>query len=218
MISQYENAEELVFNAVQQYLNNNRIMEKNNLVKYIKSYFAKNSVNINEDGIKKNLESLIKKKRIVEGSKLTKQSVLINKKRKIIYGIIISNPGIIFNKIVKISNMANHVVFWHLGMLLKFNHVKKTIVNTREIYYDSKMDEDKAKKLYFTSKKESKNIIDYLKKNNEGVNKATIANDLQIHPKTVNKYLSLLIKYGFVEMEKFSPREKLYFLKPDSLT
>ena len=80
--TEFENEEEIVFNAVQDYLNDNKILEKNNLVNYIKSYFSKIAININEEGIVKNLESLIEKKRIVEGSKLTRNTVLQNEKRK----------------------------------------------------------------------------------------------------------------------------------------
>lgn len=213
VISKFDNEEEIVFNVVQQYLNENKIFERTKLVNFIKSYFSKISVNINEEGIINNLESLIKKRRIVEGSKLTKDSILLNEKRKIIHDFILENPGIIFNKIVKKTEMTNHVVFWHIGMLMKFNIIRKTTINNREIYFNSKLGEEEAIKFYYSSKKESKKILEYLKENRIGVNKATIANDLKMHPKTIKKYITFLEEIGLVDKVKFSEKEILYFLK-----
>jgi predicted transcriptional regulator len=139
--TEFENEEEIVFNAVQDYLNENKIVEKNNLVNYIKSYFSKIAININEEGIVKNLESLIEKKRIVEGSKLTRNTVLQNEKRKKIYDCIVDNPGMYFSKILKNMNLSNHVVYWHVNILLKFNLIKTTEIQNRDIYFNSDFDE-----------------------------------------------------------------------------
>ncbi|MFX1390447.1 MAG: hypothetical protein ACFE9Z_10320 [Promethearchaeota archaeon] len=213
MLSKFDNEEDIVFTAVQDYLNDNRILEKNNLINYIKSYFSKLSININEEGIIKNLESLIKQKKIVEGSKLTKDTLLENSKRKKIYEFILENSGIYFNKIVKKVNMSNHVVYWHLNMLLKFNFIKTTNIQNHDIYYDSRLNGEEVKIHYLTNKKESKKIIDYLSINRSGIKKTQLADALKMHPKTIKKYVGILFEFGLIEKKKYSPKEILYFLK-----
>ena len=183
------------------------------MVNYIKSYFSKIAININEEGIVKNLESLIEKKRIVEGSKLTRNTVLLNEKRKRIYDCIVSNPGMYFNKILKNMNLSNHVVYWHVNILLKFNLIKTTQIQNRDIYFKTDFDVKEAKMQYILRKKGSKKILEYLKENRIGINKNRLASELKIHAKTVKKYVDLLEEYGFIEKKKFSPKEILYFLK-----
>ncbi|TFG02809.1 MAG: winged helix-turn-helix transcriptional regulator [Promethearchaeota archaeon] len=213
MMTKSENTEELVFNAVQEYLSDNRVLEKDNLLNFIKSYFSKNSMNINSEGIVKSLESLIKKKRIVEGSRLTKDSILNNEKRKKIYNLIKKNPGLYFNEILKKVSSSNHVVYWHINMLLKFGLIKTTKIQNHEIYYPQTIDEEQSKREYFKRKKECRNILNYLEKNTSGVLKSELAEKLEMHPQTIKKYIKYLEKYGFIEEEKYSPKEVLYFKK-----
>jgi predicted transcriptional regulator len=77
-------------------------------------------ININNRGIEEHLKSLVDKNLIVEGSKLSGYNILNNSKRKKIHEYIANNPGTYFNKIVKDLLLSNHVVVWHLNMLLKF--------------------------------------------------------------------------------------------------
>ncbi|MHA2127607.1 MAG: hypothetical protein ACW99E_20090 [Promethearchaeota archaeon] len=208
--------EELVFNAIQDYLNKNKILEKNDVINHIKSYFTNASININTEGIIKYIESLIKKKRIVEGSKLTKDVVLNNQKRKRVYNYITENPGTYFNKIVKGLKMSYHVVYWHLDILLKFDFIKKTKVENQELFFSSKLGIDDVRKSYLTKIKEkSKKILDYLRKDELGTTQLRLATALQMNPKTIKKYLRLLEEFNLIEKKKVSLKEILYFSKLD---
>jgi predicted transcriptional regulator len=216
MTPEHIDEEEIVFNAVQDYLNENKILEKANIINRIKSYFTKASINISEAGILKHLESLVEKKRIAEGSKLTKDNALLHSKRKKIYNFILKNPGTYFNRIIKGVNLSNHVVYWHLSILKQFDLIKKTKIENRKIYYDSKLGIDAVKKLYFTTITEkSKKILDYLKEDDLGITQLGLASKLQMHPTTIKKYLSSLEKFGLIEKKKVSPKEILYFSKVD---
>ena len=208
-----QETEEIVFNAIQEYLNENRVIEKHNLINFIKSSFSKSSININEEGIIKNFESLLKKKRIVVGSRLSKDSILNNENRNEIYSYILQNPGAYFNKIVKCVGLSNHVVYWHLNMLIKFELIKKAQIENHEIYFDSKLRNEEGKKLYFTYKKESKRILEHLSHKKKGINKSQLAEELQMHPKTIKKYINYLEEFGFLDTEQISQRETLFSLK-----
>jgi predicted transcriptional regulator len=206
--------EELVYSAVQNYLNENKILDKSNVISYINSYFAKASINISVKGIIKHLESLVEKKRIVEGSKLTKVKVLRNSSRKKIHDFIIENPGVYYNKIVKDLKLSNHVVYWHTSILLKFGLIKTTKIENHDIFFNYKLKQDEVKKYYFSAIKEkSRKMLKFLKNYELGITGLKLASILQIHPKTVKKYLIYLEEVGLVEKKKVSAKKTLYFYK-----
>ncbi|MFX1383297.1 MAG: winged helix-turn-helix transcriptional regulator [Promethearchaeota archaeon] len=125
MQDQIKKDEQIVFNLIEEYLNNNRYLNSKDLISFINSRFARSSINISNNGIKEILNTLFKKKVIVERSKFTKKDVLFNYNRKLIYELIKKKPGIHFNKIGKILNMNNSMVAWHLNILLNFQYIKK---------------------------------------------------------------------------------------------
>ena len=84
----------------------------------------------------------------------------------------------------------------------------------QEIFYDSNLSIDEVKKLYFTTiKAKSKKILNYLKENDIGITQLGLASKLQMHPKTIKKYLSNLEEFGLIEKKKVSSKEILYFSK-----
>ena len=92
----------------------------NEIVPFIIARFRTASTNINISGIEEILRSLVKKNMVVEGSKLSLDDILRNQKRKLIYEFLLANPGIYFNRIIRELKFSNHVVVWHLKILLKF--------------------------------------------------------------------------------------------------
>jgi len=213
MVPQNIEEEEIVFNTIQDYLNENKILDREKVINRIKSNFSKVSININQEGIIKHIDSLIKKKRIVEGSKLTKDGVLLNTNRKKIYDFIKTNPGTYFYKITNELNMGNQLVFWHLNFLIEFELIKKAIIENHEIYFISSLSVEEGKRLYYTIKEESKKILDYLKADDSGATKKKLSLELDLAPKTVTKYIESLEKFNFLDKKKISEKETLYFSK-----
>ncbi|MFX1325193.1 MAG: hypothetical protein ACFE8N_09555 [Promethearchaeota archaeon] len=187
-------------------------MEK--ILSFINARFRMGGIDINNRGIEEALKSLVNKNLIVEGSKLNSYEILSNEKRKAIYEFIVKNPGTYFNKIVKNLNISNHVVVWHLNMLLKFEYIRKETIEKHEIYFDVNFDLDKSERVYFASKEKSRLIIEHLKKNDTGITKTNISKDLKIHINTVAKYLNLLEKFDLLVKKEFS-NKTLYFLNED---
>jgi predicted transcriptional regulator len=206
--------EKLVLNVVQEYLNKNRYLNMNEIIPFIISRFRNASININISGIEDILRSLIKKNLIVEGSKLSINDILRNEKRKNIYHYILQNPGIYFNRIVRELNISNHVVVWHLNILLKFQFIKKAKIENHEIYFESNYDQKDLKLSYFTSKDKGKKMIEYLKEYDYGITKTQLAKELKMHINTITKYLKIFEQIGIVFSKKASKRN-LYFLSED---
>ena len=84
--------EKLILNVVEEYLNKNRYFDMQEILPFIISRFRMSSVDINIRRIEEILRLLVKKKIIVEGSKLIYRDVLNNKKRNKIYHFILENP------------------------------------------------------------------------------------------------------------------------------
>ena len=143
--------EKLVLNIIQEYLNKNRIFNMKEIIPFITARFKMASININNRGIEESLKILVNRKLIVEGSKLYRDDLLINKKRNLIYEFIVKNPGTYFNRIIKALRISNHVVIWHLEILLKFEYINKQNIENHDIYFDFNYRLRNTELKYFTS-------------------------------------------------------------------
>lgn len=211
MSEQLVEKEKLVLKIIQDYLNKNRILDPETIVPFIQSRLREASIYLTYYAIELVLKSLLNQKLIVKASKLTHDDILKNEKRKKIYDFILKYPGTHFNKIIINLKISNHVVVWHLNMLLKFNFIKKESVDNHEIYSAPDVDIKTIELSYYISKRKSQNIINYLKQNDIGISKTKLSVDLQMHINTVNKYLKILEDYRIVSKEKHS-KKSLYFL------
>ena len=204
--------EKAILDIVHDYLNKNRQFTFEEIIPYIVSRIRLASLNINKEGVRIILKSLTNKKLLVEGSKLVRSEILNIQKRKNIYEYIVKNPGTYFNRIVLELNYSNHIVVWHLNMLLKFDFIHKEILENHEIYFDASKEFEEIISKYFTSKEKSREIIDFLKKDDVGVNKTNLSHELKMHMNTLAKYLNILEKYNVIVKKKID-NKNLYFLK-----
>jgi predicted transcriptional regulator len=211
-ISHTVEKEKLVFDVVREYLDKNRVFDISNILSFIKSRFKMNSININIEGIELILKSLVEKNLLVEGSKLSRNEVLLTEKRNTIHENILKNPGTYLNKIIKEVGFSFNVVIWHLGILQKFNYVKKGQIENRTIYYSSDLEFKEVKIYYFyNSNARSKRIIEYLKINDHGVTKTELSSKLNMHINTVINLLENLEESNIISKQK-EPNKILYFL------
>ncbi len=205
------NNEQVVLETINEYLDKNRYFSLNDILPFISSRFAKSGINVNIDGIKTILKSLIEKNIIVEGSKLTKTDILLNSNRNKIYNYIYKNPGVHFNKIVSTLNLNIPVVEWHLNMLIKFMFITKEKIDNLDTYFDVNIKSEDRMLIYLISSNKYKQIIEYIKENQEGISKHQISEQLNMHSTTVNKYTDRLLEYGILT-KKALPNKTLFFL------
>jgi len=215
MDAQLSKDEIIVLNIIKEYLDKNRDFDKEKFYSLISYRLKMAKININNEGLKRIIKSLIDKNLILEGSKLTKDDILSNEKRRKIYTYISQNPGVYYSKIVKDLNYSNHVVIWHLNMLLKFNFIDRIEFMNHFLYYDTNQGPERAKIRYLISLKPSKKILKYLNNKVEGVGKTKMASDLKIHIETIGKYLEILEEQDIITIERQSKR-KLYRLNKDN--
>ncbi|MFX1390823.1 MAG: hypothetical protein ACFE9Z_12235 [Promethearchaeota archaeon] len=212
-LTQHEN---LILSIVQQYLSLNKYFNMKKVLPFIQSILRSALVDLNTRAIEEILRSLVKKKVIVESTKLSKNDILNNETRNRIYNYILKNPGVYFNKIVIELEINKPVVVWHVKMLEKFGFVKREVFENHAIFFESNLIEKKKKYSYYTTKDKSKKIIEYLKMNDFGITKTHLSNDLGMHHNTVSKYLKILEGFNVIVKKKTS-KHTLYFLNEDLL-
>jgi len=100
-------------------------------------------------------------------------------------------------------------------MLLKFDFISKIILENHEIYFDATTEIDDISSTYFTRKEKSQKIISFMKKDNLGITKTNLSQELKMHMNTLAKYLILLEKYDVIVKKKID-NKYLYFLNEKS--
>ncbi len=204
--------ENIVLDVVLEYLDKNRTFNMQNILPFINIRFKMASININNKGIEEILKSLVKKKLIREGSKLNRGEILFNKKRNIIYHFLKGNPGTYFNQIVNGVKMSNHIITWHLKMLVEFNYIDKANLENHIIFFDSNLNLIDAKRAYYMRNERVKSILDYLEENNTGLTRSYLSKNLKMHLNTITKYINIIEDLGLIYKEKLS-NQILYFKK-----
>ena len=204
--------ESIVLSVIQEYLDENRPFDNDKIIPYIKYRCSRSSININKEGIKVILTSLINNYYIVQGSKLSRSIVLKNTNRRRLFEVIKNNPGIYLAKLIKKTKFANHVVCWHVNVLLKFNCIKKDFIENHEVYYLSYLNFDEVKKNYYLAKKKTQQILALLKINkNRGFTKTRLSKLLKTHYTVISKYIDDLEKIGILRKVEFA-NSNLYYL------
>ena len=69
-----------------------------------------------------------------------------------------------------------------------------------------------CKIILITSKEKSREIINFLQKDDIGVTKTTLSHELSMHMDTLTKYLNILDKYDVIVKKKID-NNYLYFLR-----
>ena len=100
-------------------------------------------------------------------------------------------------------------------MLLKFDFITKEIIENHDIYFDASTEFEDIRPTYFITKEKSQKIINFMKKDNLGITKTSLSQELNMHMNTLAKYLILLEKYNVIVKKKID-KINLYFLSEKS--
>ncbi|MFX1236533.1 MAG: winged helix-turn-helix transcriptional regulator, partial [Promethearchaeota archaeon] len=205
----------IVIELIQDYLKKKRFFTYQDIIPFISSRLAKKSININYEGIKYILRSLVKKNYIRFGSKLTKDDIFTNLNRKDIYYYIKKNPGVYFYKIVKKLNLTISVVAWHLNILEEFDFIKKVRLNGNNGYFDSTIEIERRKVFNLISKEKSRKIIESITSNQKGITISKLSRELGMSRNTIKIYVRKMLDLNIVYF-KIIGTKKLYLVN-DSL-
>ncbi|MFX1238752.1 MAG: hypothetical protein ACFFAS_10660 [Promethearchaeota archaeon] len=200
----------LIYETVQSYLNKNRCFNTDKVLPFVKSTCARLGVDLNQNGIKRTLKTFVEGNIFVEGSKLTKDTILKNTNRTRIFNHIRDNPGVHFTQIARSLKMNNYLLRWHLDALVKFNCIRSEKIGNLEAFFDIEIEQEQGRILQLISRKKVKLILDYLQNSNDkNITKYRISKVLKMHPNTISKYITLLEEARIVRLEK---RKNTYYV------
>jgi len=143
------------------------IMAKNQILNIENLYnIAKRRLKIPRKGLLSIIQFLINKKFLIEGSKYSRDTVLLNYLRKNIYRFIKTQGAVHFSFIRKRFNSDSEVtltssgqLIWHLEMLIKFKFIKKIKVGNYTVFLPTDMDEELGVIHFLLKDKLNKKII-----------------------------------------------------------
>ncbi|NHI94354.1 MAG: hypothetical protein EAX96_17815 [Candidatus Lokiarchaeota archaeon] len=197
------------------------INEKNGLEVELLQNELKKKLNLPEKTIYDVIQLLLNKRILVEGSKLTRESVLINPYRRKIYNYLTDNVSAYFTEIKKhiFSDQASNKgsvghLIWHLEMLLKFNLIKKVRFETYTIFMPIEVDEEVAVNLFLLKNDLDRDIIELLMKH-EKVKKSEVHRHLNENREKIYYHLNKLMEYNIISSNQAD--DKNIFINPEKI-
>jgi predicted transcriptional regulator len=190
--------EKEIYPYIINFVSNNRMIELDKLKSYLRIIASNDAINLNYEGIQHTIQNLIEKKVILEGARLTREQILNNLNRKKVFEYICDNPGVYHYQIAKNLNLANHIIEWHIEILLNYDYIKEIQLDNHQIYHESDISPEQAVIHYYYRNDKVLQIIKFLETQPNGVSKTKIAKQLNMHPNTVKKYVEELLKYNII--------------------
>ena len=174
------------------------LIKQNKVLRVKKLYnIAIKCLEIPSGAILEILQFLINYKILIDGSKLTKDTILMNLYRRKIYNVIEKYDGATFSflreKVFTDHSGSAGQLIWHLKMLLKFRYIKKLKVGNYSLFLPIDMENDAGKLSFFMKNTLNKKIIE-LFKNHEEIKKSEVYKMIKFKRENVNYRLKILIE------------------------
>ena len=187
------------------------LIKNNKILKVKKLYnIAVRSLDISTGDILEIIQFLNNNKILIDGSKHTRDTILLNLYRKKIYHVIDSFNGATFS-FLREKVFTNHSgsagqLLWHLKMLLKFKYIKKIKVGNYSLFLPLDLEDDFGKLCFFMKDDLNRNIIK-LFINNEKIKKPHIYKEINFKRENVNYRLKILMEHQILIYKEESTKE-----------
>ena len=155
---------------------------------------------------------IIRRSYIQKGnSYLTSTDIFENENRVNIINQILKNPGIHHNELLRNCDLQTGQLQWHLGVLLKFNIIKKEKYGQYTIYFPITTSYDAIEYLENLIAK-SKTTSEILKiiKENSGINSSEISRILSLSRNTIKYHIDKLSKEKLILLTRRGRKIELY--------
>jgi predicted transcriptional regulator len=208
-----------VINIAEELIRKNKLIQIDLLYK-----IAKRRLKLESETLLSIINLLLKKKILVEGSKLTKSSALLNQYRSEIFNFIKTYPGVHFSVIKRetIPEGSSGQFIWHINVLLKFYFIKEVKIKNYTLFIPTDMDDEFGTFFFLLRDKINLKIVKYLDKN-EPFEVAQIPNKIleskgsvYYHIKTMKDYNVLYSKKNDITGNKevwLNPEKKPLFIQ-----
>ncbi|MHA1149464.1 MAG: hypothetical protein ACTSR8_14600 [Promethearchaeota archaeon] len=204
-MSSPEDIEAVVHKLVKEYLSKKIFSSMEGLVIFINNRTRRNQ-NINRARIELILKSMIKRRIIVPGTKLMKNTVIENETRNHILNYVKKNPGKNINEIMRAHKLGSNLTLWHLSALEKFQLIRSKTIGNRKIFFNYNADSKYDEYHYYLHNNVVLTIIKFMTKKNHSLKVTQIAEGLGKNHNTIKKYLKVLQQLKLVKVEKDQTR------------
>jgi len=169
---------------------------------------AKNRLKIPRRGLLRIIQFLINQRILVEGTKCTRNTVLLNPHRNKIYRFIRSHLGVHFS-IIRDVLFSDHdgksqrtgQLVWHLEALIKFGYIKKVKFKNYAIFIPSEIDDENGIIYFLLRDRLNKKIINLLIERSL-VKKSAIHKELNEQREIINYRVKDLMTYNILSQIK----------------
>jgi len=187
------------------------LIKENKILKLKKLYnIAVRSLDISTGDILDIIQFLNNNKILIDGSKHTRETILLNLYRKKIYYMIDSFNGATFSylreKIFTDHSGSAGQLLWHLKMLIKFKYIKKIKVGNYSLFLPLDLEDDFGKLCFFMKDDLNRNII-ILFMNHEKIKKTQVYKEINFKRENVNYRLKILIDHQILIYKDESTKE-----------
>jgi len=187
------------------------LIKENKILKLKKLYnIAVRSLDISTGDILDIIQFLNNNKILIDGSKHTRETILLNLYRKKIYYMIDSFNGATFSylreKIFTDHSGSAGQLLWHLKMLIKFKYIKKIKVGNYSLFLPLDLEDDFGKLCFFMKDELNRDII-ILFMNHEKIKKPHVYKEINFKRENVNYRLKILMEHQILIYKDESTKE-----------
>jgi predicted transcriptional regulator len=203
--------EQQVLQLITDYLQANSTFSIEGILPYLYERIS-NSSSLTKRDVVLALYSLVEKRYVIKGYKITKDKVLTNETRNKIYDFIVKHPGTFTRQIRDELKIGSNEFVWHSEILINFQFIREHQIGNGVAFFDSKLSDTDDIALYFLRNKKTLSIFQQLMKNGPdfGVTPNELADVLSIAQPTIDKHLERLMQIGVVSQKIEGPSTKFF--------
>lgn len=158
---------------------------------------AKKKLKLPRKGLLEIIQFLFNRKILIDGSRHTKNTVLLNIYRKKIFEAIHINNGATFSlireKAFTVQSGSSGQLLWHLKMLLKFGLIKKKKVGKFSLFLPINLDNEIGKLYFYLKDPSYRDIIEIVHKYGK-IKKADVHKHIEDRREEVYRRIKMLIE------------------------
>jgi predicted transcriptional regulator len=199
-----DEVEPLVLGLIKEYLQKKPFFSIEDIVTYINNR-TRAKPYVNKNKIEKIIKRLIKKRRIIPGTKLMKNNIIEHPIRNEIFNFVKKNPSNI-NEIMRALNIGSNQTLWHLSCLEKFQFTRSRDIENQRIIFLYESDPELDEIYFYLNQDIVQEILDLMIQEKESLKVSDISNQLKKNYNTIKKYLQILRKLKIISIEKDKKR------------
>lgn len=179
---------------IKEYLNNNRVFNAKEIVPFVMNGIKSSDLENppNESGIQKIIWKFIKERIVVQGSKLSKYTILENGTRKGIFNHVNKYPGSHLREIMDKLSLGSHVAMWHTNLLIKFGLVRSSKIGKYKAFFNNSLEASLDTEIFHLGNRNINEIIQILFTSSDGLTINQMSTQLGMHYNTTTNYLHTL--------------------------